>query len=85
MTKRKFESHDIMVCIDCGFYCANGMPDEHEPSWSPDKFGSLWEKDWDIVNGDSDKDDEFSSTPCESCGSRLGSARMHCVAMKEIK
>jgi hypothetical protein len=34
-----------------------------------------------IVSGDFDADEEFSWTPCECCGSRLGGRRSQIVLM----
>lgn len=75
-------AHDnVMVCIDCGYYLANGPMDEPAPGWSADQLHTRWEG-YDIVNGDSDKDEVFSWSPCQGCGSTLGGNRMHCVALK---
>jgi hypothetical protein len=75
----KPDMFDVFVCVDCGFYLANGLPDETEQGWSPELIDARW-KDYQLVNGDSEKDHDFSWTPCEGCGSPLGGARMHCVA-----
>jgi len=79
MADATLDQFDVYVCIDCGYFLANGMPDEPDKDWSPDKLKARWDG-YHLVNGDSDKDHEFSWSPCEGCGSTLGGARMHCVA-----
>jgi len=75
---------DVYVCVDCGFYLANGMPDESDPEWSPEKIEAHWPSDqWHLVNGDSEKDHDFSWSPCEGCGTRLGGYRYHCTAWED--
>lgn len=73
---------DVFVCEDCGFYLANGELDDTAPGWSAAKLENNW-RAYRLVNGDSEKDDEFSKTPCEGCGSPLAGRRMHCVAWKD--
>lgn len=34
-----------------------------------------------IAVGDSDRDEEFSSSPCACCGTRLAGGRHHCVIL----
>ncbi len=74
----RFNVIDLMACVDCGLYLANGDLDDADPSWSPENMTDEYDN---LVNGDSDKDEEFSWRPCEICGSRLGGARMHCAAL----
>jgi hypothetical protein len=76
------EISDVFVCVDCGFYLANGEVENPDPGWSPTLLDRRWHG-WQLVNGDSDKDHEFSWSPCEGCGSTLGGARMHCNAWEE--
>jgi hypothetical protein len=73
------ELTDLFVCVDCGFYLANGTPDESELAWNPADIERKWQR-CHLANGDSDKDSAFSWRPCDACGSRLGGPRMHCVA-----
>lgn len=73
--------YNLYVCSDCGYFLANGMPDEHDPTWSPDNMKIS--DGYIVVNGDSDKDKGFSWSPCDICDSKLGGARMHCVMWKE--
>lgn len=78
----KDDQIDVLVCVDCGFYLANGVAEDDEDHTAT--YAAL-DRNWKgyvIVNGDSDKDHEFSWSPCEGCGSKLGGARMHCVAWK---
>lgn len=82
MTLRAEEPFDVFVCVDCGLYLANRLPvEEHDPSWSHKRLDNNW-RGYEIVNGDSDKDHDFSWSHCEGCGSHLGGTRMHCVAWK---
>ncbi len=78
----KNENFDAFVCVDCGYFLANGLPDEPDEGWSPEKLAAKWEG-YHLVNGDSEKDHDFSWTPCEGCGSALGGIRMHCIAWEE--
>jgi hypothetical protein len=77
---------DVYVCVDCGFYLANGEPDDggeaRRNGWNPDEIARRWEG-YHLVNGDSEKDHDFSWSACEGCGSRLGGARMHCQAWED--
>ena len=34
-----------------------------------------------IVCGDSEQDEEFSTSPCDCCGDRLAGSRHHCVLL----
>jgi hypothetical protein len=76
------EVFDVFVCVDCGFFLANGEPDETDPRWNKAALLKNWEG-YHLVNGDTEKDHEFSWTPCEGCGTKAGGTRMHCVAWKE--
>jgi hypothetical protein len=73
------ELNDLFVCVDCGFYIAYGEVENPDPRWNEKDAGARWDG-YVVVNGDSDKDHEFSWSPCEYCGSTLGGTRMHCVA-----
>jgi len=73
---------DLMACVDCGFFVAYGEVEQPDPTWRAANFergtaGLV------VVNGDSDRDHEFSWSPCDCCGSRLGGTRMHCVAWEK--
>ena len=72
---------ELWVCTDCAHYLANGLPDEHEAGWSPELIQAHWPHH-DLVNGDCDKDEEFSWSSCDACGSRLGGTRFHCAALE---
>lgn len=78
----KFE---LMGCCDCLLLVANGeVPHDDNgeleagmrATLKPDEIHHL-------CCGDSDKDDEFSWSPCECCGSRLGGSRHHMVVLEE--
>ncbi len=74
----RFNVIDLMACVDCGLFLANGEIEGCDPSWAPENMTDEWDNP---CNGDSEKDDEFSWRACDLCGSRLGGARMHCVAL----
>jgi hypothetical protein len=77
---------DLLACEDCGFYLANGMPDDAQPGWSPDLIEAQWPAArWRLVNGDAEDDHAFSWQACDCCGSRLGGTRMavHAIDMLE--
>jgi hypothetical protein len=77
----KTETYNLLACVDCGFYLANGTPDETQPGWSPDLIERNWPSaDWHLVNGDSEVDHAFSWAPCDCCRSQLGGARMTVAA-----
>ncbi len=78
------ECEEILLCLDCLLFVANG--DESEDSdWSEDALEANWPSmEWDISPGDSEKDEEFSRSACEGCGSPLGGSRHHAIAMKRV-
>ena len=63
MANATLDQFDVYVCIDCGYFLANGMPDEPDKDWSPDKLKARWDG-YHLVNGDSGKDHDFSWSPC---------------------
>jgi hypothetical protein len=74
---------NLYVCTDCVFYIANGdLPEDDTNAWSPDNFDARW-RDYNVCCGDSEKDNEFSWSRCDGCGSKLGGARFHCVALQD--
>lgn len=80
----KFETTgDLWACVDCGFYLANGLPDDCEPTWKPENVGRAWGSEWHFCNGDKD-DNEFSAYPCDLCGSKLAGTRMHVIGLCEV-
>jgi hypothetical protein len=86
MTASKNDTIDLFVCVDCGFQLAYGDVENPDPRWNPDAFARKWDG-YVVVNGDSDKDRDFSWSSCDGCGSTFGGARMHCVAweMEAVK
>lgn len=73
------DTDDLMVCVDCSMFLANGEVDDHDPEWpGPDAIDALW-PDHDIALGDDH--DEFSWSSCDACGSTLGGARYAAVAI----
>jgi hypothetical protein len=77
----KIVDDNVMVCTDCVMYIANGeLPDDGP--WKSKHFERNW-ADFNVVNGDSDKDEEFSWHACDGCDSKLGGARFHCVAFED--
>jgi hypothetical protein len=79
----KVTQDDVMICTDCMMYIANGeLPEDNSDNWSPKTLEQNW-KGYQLCLGDSDKDDEFSTLPCEGCSSRFAGARFHCVALED--
>ena len=68
--------YDVYVCVDCGYYLANGLSGCEPPEWTPEQIKERWQG-YHLVNGDSDKDRTFSWSPCEGCASHLGGYRFH--------
>jgi hypothetical protein len=66
-------------CTDCILYLANGDCGDDETTeaiamaiearWSPDEARNM------VADCGEECDEEFSWSPCEACGSRLGGAR----------
>ena len=81
---------NFMVCSDCIQVIANG--DYSGLDYSCDVEEKFSEKRVDEINaglednpgiacGDADKDEEFSTQPCECCGESLHGSRHHCVIL----
>ena len=83
---------DFMVCTDCLMIIAND--DASGLDYSLGEEGAearmreireaiedIQREEGQIAVGDSDRDDEFSSSPCACCGTRLAGARHHCVIL----
>lgn len=83
---------DFMVCTDCLMIIANddasgldySLGEEEAEVREQEIRGAITEiqrEEGHIAVGDSDRGDEFSSSPCACCGSRLAGARHHCVIL----
>ena len=83
---------DFMVCTDCLMIIANddasgldySLGEEEAEVREQEIRGAITEiqrEEGQIAVGDSDRDDEFSSSPCACCGTRLAGARHHCVIL----
>ena len=71
---------NFAVCVDCCQYVA-GISEHERGEAYPDavKHNTAQHLNWTLVNGDSDDDIDFSTRPCELCGSQLAGSR-HAVA-----
>lgn len=79
----KIAYDNVMVCMDCAMYIANGdLPDYNPDNWSAADLERNW-RGYNLYVGDTEKDDEFSWSQCDGCGSRLGGSRFHCVALED--
>ncbi len=83
---RETEDHDLLVCVDCIMYIANGDLPEDRPDFE-EECASRWPlaSGWHINCGDEEKDEEFSWQDCDCCGSALGGSRHHAIAWKTVK
>jgi hypothetical protein len=72
----------LMSCQDCLFYAANGDLPEGNRGLEKDILLNIGATATNyLCVGDSNKDDEFSSLPCECCRSPLGGSRHELVVV----
>ncbi len=78
-----WEAADIMACVDCMMWIANGdFPESDDSDWKPENVYARWDSSkWNLCCGDSENDEEFSNSECECCGSKLAGSRHHIVAL----
>lgn len=83
-----------MVCTDCLMIIANddatglnyAMSEENAAEREQeirDAIADIQQTEGQISVGDSEKDDEFSSSACACCGTRLAGQRHHCLLMSK--
>lgn len=83
---------DFMVCTDCLMIIANEDASGLDYALGEEKaeareheireaIAEVQREEGQIAVGDSDRDDEFSSSSCSCCGSRLAGVRHHCVIL----
>ena len=83
---------DFMVCTDCLMIIANddasglgySLGEEEAEAREleiREAIAEIRQDEGQIAVGDSNRDDEFSSSPCACCGTRLAGARHHCVIL----
>ena len=80
---------DYHVCSDCYPVIVNGDYSHLDYYYKQkDVANRMEEINQGIANagghiyaGDSDKDDEFATRPCDCCGSKFHGARFHCVIL----
>ena len=88
----KILDDNFMVCVDCILAIANGDYsglDYSLPESEADRRMEEIEQGIDaaggydgyIVPGDAEKEEEFSSSDCDCCGSHLAGSRHHCVIL----
>lgn len=76
---------EFMVCSDCLMVIANGdysglaIDPSTEDQRTKEINDGLDSIEGYVDCGDSDKDREFSSRPCDCCGSQLAGSRHHCL------
>ncbi len=83
-----FVENEMMVCSDCLMLIANGdtppeLSEEKTEEWLAQIAKHYGEDQSGVCCGDSEKNEEFSWSGCDFCGSNLGGARHHCVELKE--
>lgn len=70
---------DLMACVDCYRYIANGDVPEEYPAVSPDGWGPASAAACDALTGavcgDARHEHDFSRAQCDCCGSLLAGAR----------
>lgn len=82
----------VMVCDDCLMIIANDDASGLDYSLGEEEaearereireaIDDIQREEGQITVGDSDRDDEFSSSPCACCGTRLAGVRHHCVIL----
>ncbi|MBS9403675.1 hypothetical protein KG088_08530 [Halomonas sp. TRM85114] len=81
----------FMVCPDCLMIIANddasGLDDSLSEKEAVEREQEIREaiaetqREGQIAVGDSERDDEFSVSPCACCGTRLAGQRHHCVIL----
>ena len=78
---------EFMVCVDCLMVIANSdysglaIDPETEDQRTKDINDGFESIDGHICCGDSERDQEFSWSDCDCCGSSLGGSRHHCVIL----
>ena len=70
---------DIVICIDCLFYLANGVED-NATLQAAKNMANLWGNAYLTINCPEECDGHFSSHPCDGCGSHLAGDRHPAVA-----
>lgn len=75
--------YEIMACIDCLLYVANGETPDADYAIDAVIRAHLGSVDAaNLVCGDGDKENEFSWRACECCGSTLGGSRHHLAVLE---
>jgi len=83
---------DFMVCTDCLMIIANDDASGLDYSLGEaeaeareqeirEAIAEIQREEGQIAVGDSGRDDEYTSSPCPCCGTRLAGARHHCVIL----
>jgi len=74
--------YTLLACSDCLRYVANGDVPEDRPGLGDVILERLGIQDSTyLVCGDDSKDEEFSWSSCECCGSGLGGSRCELVVL----
>jgi len=86
----------VWVCVDCLFWLtyadASGLDSTFDEDEAARRLAEMQDGEKalrvsygegvQLVNGDSDEDEEFSTAPCACCGSRLGGSRHPFVVLQ---
>ena len=68
---------ELFVCAECYQFIDNGEVENPESAWKTEDCDCE-----DVHIGDSDRDEEFSRSECDCCGSNIDGFRGHCVRME---
>jgi len=82
---------NFLICTDCLMLIANGDDsglDYHYGRGAADRLAEIEAgiaaAGGNIVPGEFDRDEEFSTRDCDCCGSSLAGSRHHCVVLTSV-
>lgn len=76
---------NFLICVDCGMLAANGGDSGMDTETAAACYAAMAELAADgyvLAMGDTDRDHEFSWSPCRCCDSPLGGYRFHAVLLE---
>lgn len=80
-----YETHDILVCVDCILFLANGETTEHT---TPESVAISQDVQWPLADGwrlvPGSAAQGFSWSSCDGCGCTFGGERHEAHAMREF-
>lgn len=88
--RNKFEHIDLMVCTDCAMLIASGEVTDGDGLDLSETLLGLWRRHLGddaahLVNGESSREVEFSSSPCGACGEDAAGTRHHAVVLRRVE